>query len=106
MRVDNLAGKEKENYDNFVKYQRIRESEIDTAVYDGLKKLKAELKPQIEKERRQKEEERRQKEDERNQKEEALNKIYISAKQMKKIGMPADAIMKATGLSKEDIEKL
>jgi len=99
LRVDNLAGKEKENYDNFVKYQRIRESEIDTAVYDGLKQLEAQLKPQIEEERRQKEEERRQKE-------EALNKIYKSAKQMKDFGMPTDAIIKATGLSKEDLENL
>lgn len=99
LRVDNLAGKEKENYDNFVKYQRIRESEIDTAVYDGLKQLEAQLKPQIEEERRQKEEERRQKE-------EALNKIYKSAKQMKDFGMPTDAIIKVTGLSKEDLENL
>jgi len=79
---------------------------IDTAVYDGLKQLEAQLKPQIEEERRQKEEERRQKEEERRQKEEALNKIYKSAKQMKDFGMPTDAIIKATGLSKEDLENL
>ena len=78
-------------------------------------------------ERRQKEKERRQKEEalskekealakekealakekeERRQKEEALVNINESAKQMKIFGMPIDAIMKATGLSKEEIEKL
>ena len=62
-----------------------------TQQFNGLKKLKAEL-TQLEEERR--------------KKEEALGNIYESAKQMKIFGMPIDAIMKATGLLREEIEKL
>ena len=60
---------------------------------------KDELKPQLEKERRQKEEAKQ------NEKE-ALAKIYESAKQMKSFEMPIDAIVNATGLEKEEIENL
>ena len=106
LRVDNLEGYEKEKYDNYIKEQRIRTNEIESAVYDGIKKREAELIPKIEAERRQKEEAQKQKEEERKQKEEAINKLFSSAKQMKSFGMPVKAIQAATGLSKEEIEKL
>ena len=127
LRIDNLEGYEKAKYDNYIKEQRIRNSEIESAVYDEIKKVEEKLRPQIEEERRQKEkalakeqEERRQKEEalakeqealakeqeERRQKEEALVKIYESAKQMKNFGMPIEAIEKATGLNANEIEKL
>lgn len=92
LRVDNLKGYEKEKYDNYIKEQRIRSNEIQSAVYDSLKKLSEKLEPQIAEERR--------------QKEEALAKVYESARQMKSFGMPVEAIEKATGLSKEEIENL
>ena len=106
LRVDNLEGYEKEKYDNYIKEQRIRTNEIESAVYDGIKKREAELIPKIEAERRQKEEAQKQKEEERKQKEEAINKLFSSAKQMKSFGIPIDAIQAATGLSKAEIEKL
>ena len=76
-------------------------------------KMKEEERRQKEEERRQKEEERRQKEEERRQKEDAiqqkqlmLEKVYSLARIMKKSGIPIDEIMKETGLSKEDADKL
>jgi len=131
LRVDNLKGYEKEKYDNFIKEQRIKTNEIESAVYDGLKKLEQELRPQIEKalakekealakekeERRQKEEalakekealakekEALAKEQEaRRQKEEARIKL---AQKMLKYGEPIEDIMQETSLSREEIEKL
>jgi hypothetical protein len=58
---------------------------------------------QKEEERRQKEEERRQKEEERRQKEETKLKL---AQKMKKYGESIEDIMRETGLSKDEIEKL
>ena len=96
LRVDNLEGIEKEKYDNFIKEQRIRTNEIESAVYDGIKKLEQELRPQLEEERR--------------QKEEALAKEHetriLSAKTMLQFNIPIESIMQATGLSREEIEKL
>jgi len=89
LRVDNLEGIEKEKYDNFIKEQRIRTNEIESAVYDSIKKLEQELRPQIEKERRQKEEAR----------------IKLAQK-MLKYDEPIEDIMHETGLSREEIEKL
>jgi hypothetical protein len=74
----------------------------------------------IEEERKQKEEERKQKEEERKQKEEAKKreeeakkreeeakqKLIDSAKEMLKFGMPIEIIIKTTGLTSDEIEKL
>jgi len=98
-RIDNLSQYEKEQYENWVKIERIRESEIETANSDGYFKAKKELTPIIE-------EERKQKEEERKQKELAEQKIIESAKEMKNYGMPIELIQKVTGLSKEEVEKL
>lgn len=59
-----------------------------------------------EEERRQKEEERRQKEEAIQQKQQMLEKVYSLARIMKKSGISIDEIMKETGLSKEDADKL
>jgi len=59
-----------------------------------------------EQERKEKEQERKEKEQERKEKEGAHLKIHDSAKEMKKFGMATEIIIKATGLSKEEIEKL
>ena len=113
LRIDNLDGREKDEYDNFIKIQRIRESEITTAVFDGISKLKEELLPQIEeaqrkeKEARQKEKAARRKEKEALKKEKEFRlKLKESVKQMKAHGMPISTILNATGLSLEELEDL
>jgi len=106
LRIDNLDGREKDEYDNFIKIQRIRESEITTAVFDGISKLKEELLPQIEEARR-KEKEARRKEKEALKKEKEFRlKLKESVKQMKAHGMPISTILNATGLSLEELEDL
>jgi len=64
------------------------------------------LKKQKEEERKQKEEARQREEEERRQKEEARQKLFESVREMKKFGMPIELIIKATGLSKDNIEQL
>jgi len=96
LRVDNLEGIEKEKYDNFIKEQRIRTNEIESAVYDGIKKLEQELRPQLEEERRQKEEALAKERETR----------ILSAKTMLQFNIPIENIMQATDLSREEIEKL
>lgn len=56
MRIDSLDADEKEDYDNFIKVQRIRLGEIDTAWESGKDAARKEFMPMIEEERRQKEE--------------------------------------------------
>lgn len=103
LRIDNLGGYEKEKYDNYIKEQRIRANEIESAVYDEIQKIESKLLPQIE-------EERRQKEEAQKQKEEALAKEYqtriLLAKTMIKFNIPIENIMESTGLNKEEIEKI
>jgi hypothetical protein len=88
-------------------YESIIELE---AALEQSKKREEETKKIAEQERKQKEEERRQKEkakkreeQERRQKEEAKVKL---AQKMKKYGESIEDIMRETGLSKEEIEKL
>jgi len=56
LRIDNLSPQDREEYDIFEKFERIRESEIITAESDGYYKAKLELEPMLGEERRQKEE--------------------------------------------------
>lgn len=97
--VDNLKGQEKEAYETYIKEQRIRESEIKTAVHDGLKKLEQELLPQIK--------QAKKSEDLAKKKEaEAKKSLFISAKLMKQDGIPVYDIQKATGIPIKEIERL
>ncbi len=109
LRIDNLGGYEKEKYDNYIKEQRIRANEIESAVYDEIQKIESKLLPQIEEAQKLIEEERRQKEEAQKQKEEALAKEYqtriLLAKTMIKFNIPIENIMESTGLNKEEIEK-
>ena len=68
LRVDNLTGIEREEYNLYIKDQRNKTSEAKTAFIDGQLEAKKELIPIIE-------EERRQKKEAQKQKEEAQNKI-------------------------------
>jgi len=110
LRVDNLKGYEKEKYDNFIKEQRIKTNEIESAVYDGIKKLENELRPQLEEERRQKEEAlAKEKEAIAKEKEALANEKEKSIKlalKMLKYKEPIDDIISETGLSREEIENL
>ncbi len=106
LRVDNLTGFEKEVYDNYIKEQRIRESEIKTAIYDGLK----EYKDQLEEAQKQLQMSEKQKEDAQKQKNEALTKekeakIKLALK-MLKYNESIEDISLETGLSKEELHKL
>jgi predicted transposase/invertase (TIGR01784 family) len=56
MRVDSMNRDEKIAYNDYIKVERIRMGEIDTAIEDGKDLAKKELLPLIEEERRQKEE--------------------------------------------------
>ena len=56
MRVDSLSKEEKEAYNDYIKAERIRLGEIDTAIEDGKELAKKELLPLIEEANRQKEE--------------------------------------------------
>lgn len=109
LRIDNLGGYEKEKYDNYIKEQRIRANEIESAVYDEIQKIESKLLPQIEEAQKLIEEERRQKEEAQKQKKEALAKEYqtriLLAKTMIKFNIPIENIMESTGLNKEEIEK-
>ncbi len=109
LRIDNLGGYEKEKYDNYIKEQRIRANEIESAVYDEIQKIESKLLPQIEEAQKLIEKERRQKEEAQKQKKEALAKEYqtriLLAKTMIKFNIPIENIMESTGLNKEEIEK-
>ena len=61
MRVDSLSKEEKVAYNDYIKAERIRLGEIDTAIEDGKELAKKEFLPLIEEANRLKEEERRQK---------------------------------------------
>ena len=99
LRVDNLEGKEREAYEQYIKQQRIMQGVLNSALFDKTK----ELEEKIEQERKRAEQERKRAEQERKEKEEAKRKL---AKMMKEFRKPIDEIMKETGLTREEIEKL
>jgi len=99
LRVDNLEGFEKEKYDNYIKEQRIRTSEIDSAIYDGIKE-----------ERKQKEEALVEKNKALAKEKEALAKEKEAkiklARKMLKYGEEINEIIKETGLTEAEINNL
>ena len=83
MRIDNMDASEREAYEEYIKSERIRLSEIDTAIEDGKELAKKELLPQLQEAKaREKEallkqeEERKLKEEERKLKEEAIRNLH------------------------------
>jgi len=96
MRIDNLPEDEKLDYEQYIKHERIRESEIETAHSDGYVKAKHEFLPKIEEAEKQKEEAiQREKE----------SKIKLALKMIKYQESTED-IMVETDLSFEEIEGL
>jgi hypothetical protein len=90
MRTDNLEGSEKADYEAYIKGQRIRESEIETAVFDAKSKVKDELLPIIQKQ-----------ESELQRKE---NEFLNMVRNMKKRGLSNEEIAQITGKGKKEIE--
>lgn len=89
MRIDNLNASEKEDYESYIKEQRIRISEIDTAIEDGKDLAKKELLPLLEEAQRQKEEAQRQKE-------EADSNLKKLVAHLQALGMSPEEIAKIT----------
>jgi predicted transposase/invertase (TIGR01784 family) len=89
MRIDNLNAAEKEDYESYIKEQRIRISEIDTAIEDGKDLAKKELLPLLEEAQRQKEEAQRQKK-------EADSNLKKLIAHLQALGMSPEEIAKIT----------
>jgi predicted transposase/invertase (TIGR01784 family) len=85
LRINNLSDSEKQEFENYIKDWRIRESEIETALEKGIDKAKKKLLPIIEKKEQQ---------------------LINSIKMMKQLGASTEQIQKATGLSKSEIDKI
>ena len=102
----------KDELDYYEKYWdniRVEKTALNDYFEKGLKisddKLK-QAKEDVEQAKEEVEQAKEKVQEERRQKEEAINNLFKSARQMIKLEMPTDAIMEATGLSKEDIENL
>ncbi len=101
-----LSREERREFENYLKYWRVREAEIETArieVQEKYEKQLARERKEKEEAKKREEEAKRKAEQERKEKEEAMRKLAIK---MKKYGEPIEEIMKETGLSREEIEKL
>ena len=96
LRRDDLSPSDKVAYDQYIKEKRISENVFETALLEGEMKAEKKFLPLIEKERKQREEADRQKEA-------AMRKL---AARMKKFGEALTDIIRETGLSEEEIEKL
>lgn len=98
LRVDSMEKNEKEEYDNFIKDQRIRESEIRSAI--------AEMELKLKKEQEQKEEAQRQKEEAQKKQNEALSQLSSAIINLYKTGMPVSEIAKMFGKSEDEIKEI
>lgn len=85
MRTDNLEGADKADYDAYIKEQRIKEAEIESAMFDAKIEVEDRLLPIIEQERK---------------------KIITTIKNMKADGMSNEVIAKYTGEKLEIIENI
>ena len=108
-----LSKQERAKYEDSLKYYNDLQNSLDTAFEDGKQEAYDELKLMIEQERqkaeqeRQKAEQERQKAEQERQKAEQKNKaLKNSAIMMKQAGIVIEEIQKATGFTKNEIEKL
>jgi len=108
---------DRDKYEESLKYYNDLKNSLDTAFDDGKEETRLEMLLLIETERKQKEEaqkrekeERKEKEEERKQKEEAKQKESEAtqklARKMLKYGESVEEIMKETGLSRKEIERI
>ena len=105
-----MSKEEREAYEESLKYYNDLKNSLDTAFAEGKEEAYEKLMPIIkqkdkalEQERKEKEEAKRKAVQERKEKEEAKRKL---AKKMKKYGESIDEIIKETGLTRDEIEKL
>jgi len=106
----------KEEREAYIKYLEKLASEkdiLETAHADGRKEAYKELLPQIKEARQKAEQERREKElarqkaeQERREKELTRQKLLETAKLLKELNIDIQTIIKKTGLTREEIEKL
>ena len=104
--LEKLSKEERKEFENYLKYWRVREAEIETARIEVQEKYQKQLaieRKQKEEAKRKAEQERKEKEEAKKREEEAKRKLAIK---MKKYGEPIEEISKETGLSREEIEKL
>ena len=106
MRLDDLNPEEREAYENYIKIQRIRLGEIDTAWEGGKDEAKKEFLALIAEVKSREEEERRQKEEERRQKEELKNTLKNTILHLQSLGMDLAQIEKITGKTGKEIEEI
>jgi len=97
MRLDDLNPEEREAYENYIKVQRIRLGEIDTAWEGGKDEAKKEFLALIAEVKSREEEERRQKE-------ELKNTLKNTILHLQSLGMDLTQIEKITGKTGEEIE--
>jgi predicted transposase/invertase (TIGR01784 family) len=110
MRIDNLNPSEREDYENYIKVQRIRLGEIDTAWEGGKDEGKAEAKKEflelIEQIKTREEEAKAREEEERKQKFELKNTLKQTIIQLKSLGMDLGQIEKIIGKSSDEINEI
>ncbi len=96
MRTDNLEGADKNDYEAFIKEQRIKEAEITSAVFDAKISVENKLIPIIEQEKKKTEQEKKK----------AEQKLISTINKMKADGMANELISKYTGEGLDFIEGL
>jgi hypothetical protein len=105
-----MSQEERVEYEKYLEKLASERDILRTAYDDGRKKTIKELMPIIEQERKEKVEAKRKAEQERKEKEQAIQRekeaMIKLAKKMKKYGETIEDIMKETGLSDKEIEKL
>ena len=106
MRVDSLSIQERRVYENYIKAERIRQSEIDSAIADGKDEVRKELLPQIEEAKARETEERRLKEEERRLKEEAQNNLRSMIMLLKEMNMSNEQIAEKMNKTEQEIKDL
>lgn len=113
MRIDSLSKDEKIAYNEYIKAERIRLGEIDTAIEDGKELAKKELIPlileanaKVEEAKAREEEERKLKEEERKLKEEANKLLKTAIIQFQNLGMDLDKIASLLNKHVEEIKQI
>jgi len=108
-----MSKEEREKYEESLKYYNDLKNSLDTAFDEGKEEAYLELMPIIEQERQKAEQKEKQLEIERQkaeQKEKQLEierqKVIKTVKNMQKDGLSIELIMKYTGLSKDEINKI
>jgi 16S rRNA C1402 (ribose-2'-O) methylase RsmI len=110
MRLDDLSPSERESYENYIKFQRIRLGEIDTAWEGGKDEGKEEARKEfllIVKEAKAREEEAKaREEEERKQKIELKNTLKQTITQLQSLGMNLAQIEKMLNKSNDEINEI